>query len=186
MRRFSGTRVTLGACAQLLLALAVGAGCSSSGSHAATATTPPQHFARTAEGLRSAALAWSKAFLTGSPRDILNMEGPECLPDTTTTFNERFVENYLTSERKVMRRNFGVDLDAIKNHGVAVRHFTPSRGEARVLYDLPESATGNDNWVEYSWHDNSWKVSDCHAPIGGSSSSSSSTATVPAPSTPRG
>jgi hypothetical protein len=170
--------------ALIVVMMAVSA-CSSSGSGApsangSTTTAPAQHFARTPDGMRAAALAWSKAFLTGSPHDISNMQGPECVPDTTTTFSEKFLEAYLKGERAVMRRRIGVALDAIKNHGVAVRNFTPSRGEAQVLYDLPESATGNDNWVEYSWHDSSWKVSNCNAPIGGSSSSSS-TATTPAP-----
>ena len=162
--------------------LTVIAGCTSgsgtaSSTSAATTTEPAPHFAGTTVGLRSAALQWSKAFLTGSQHDIFDMEGPECLPDTTTTFSEKLVENYLKGERAVMQRHIGIDLAAITNHGVAVRNFTPSRAEARVLYDLPESATGNDNWVEYSRHDNSWKVSDCRAPIGGSSSSPSSATT---------
>ena len=165
-----------------LIAVA-GCGGSSGGSAADRSTTtatasPPA--ARTAAGLRAAALAWSQAFLTGSPSAILSMEGPECRPGgTTTTFDQKTVDAYLKTEREAMRRHFGVALDEIKNHGVEVRNFTTAGGEARVRYDLPESVTGNDNWVEFAWH-GSWQVADCRAPIGGSSSSSSSSATTPA------
>jgi hypothetical protein len=62
-----------------------------------------------------------------------------------------------------------------------VRNVTDTSGEAEVQYDLPASAVGNDNWVTFERHNGHWKVSDCHAPIGGSSSSSSGTATAPPP-----
>ena len=103
-----------------------------SGSGTASSTSAADHNAARAtlrpappSGLREAALQWSKAFLTGSPHDIFDMEGPECLSDTTTTFSEKVAENYLKGERAVMRRHFGVDLAALTNHGVEVRNFTP-------------------------------------------------------------
>jgi len=127
--------------------------------------------------LRTAALAWSKAFLTGTPEDIARMQSPECAANTSTTFSERFLTIYLQAERQVMRHHFGIDLSAIKIRGVLVRNVTASSGEAEVQYDLPESATGNYNWVTYELHAGQWKVADCHAPIGGSASSASSAAT---------
>lgn len=78
-----------------------------------------------------------------------------------------------------MAKHFGRPLDTIVMVRVLVRHVTRSRGEALVEYDLPAAVVGNDNWVTYAMHDGRWKVSDCNAPIGGSSSSGSSTAPAP-------
>jgi hypothetical protein len=80
-----------------------------------------------------------------------------------------------------MAKNLGRPLDRIKIIGVAVRNVTRSSGDALVEYDLPANVEGNDNWVSYAIHDGRWKVSDCHAPIGGSSSSASSSATTTTP-----
>jgi hypothetical protein len=46
--------------------------------------------------------------------------------------------------------------------------------EAEVRHDLPESITGNDNTVSHERIDGAWKVADCIAPFGGSSSTSCS------------
>jgi hypothetical protein len=129
---------------------------------------------KSVEGLRAAALAWSRAFLTGTPAEIFAMEGPECRPATATTLSNDTISAYLAGERAMMKQHFGMPLDAITEHGVSVRNFTGTTGEALVQYDLPESKTGNDNWVTYALHGGAWKVADCHAPIGGSSSSASS------------
>lgn len=71
-----------------------------------------------------------------------------------------------------MRRRLGRPLDAIGVRGVRVRNVTATTGEAEVQYDLPRSVVGNDNWVEFRLENGRWKVSNCHAPIGGESSSS--------------
>jgi hypothetical protein len=80
-----------------------------------------------------------------------------------------------------MAKYLGRPLDKIKINGVALRNVTSSSGDALVEYDLPAKVVGNDNWVNYAIHDGRWKVSDCHAPIGGSSSSGSSTVTTSTP-----
>jgi len=152
-----------------------------SGSYNRSSSTAGSKSATNAD-LRTAALAWSKAFLTGTPEDIARMQGPECAANTSTTFSEHFLTMYLQAEREVMRRHFGVDPGAIKIRGVLVRNVTANRGEAEVQYELPESTTGNYNWVTYELLDGRWKVADCHAPIGGSASSASS-ATAPSTDT---
>jgi hypothetical protein len=91
------------------------------------------------------------------------------------------VDQYLRGERAVMEKYLGRPLDKIKISGVALRDVTSTRGEALVEYDLPANVVGSDNWVTYTIHHGRWKVSDCHAPIGGSSSSSSATVTAPPP-----
>ena len=131
------------------------------------------------EQIRAAALAYSRAFLTGTPADLAYMQGPECTRDTSTTYSDQFLAAYLKGMRATIQRHIGVDLGRIKVRGVALRNVSSTRAEADVQYDLPESATGNDNWVEYTLHDGRWKVSNCDAPIGGSSSSSESSATRP-------
>jgi hypothetical protein len=91
----------------------------------------------------------------------------------------RTVSQYLRTERAVMRKYYGRPLDKIKITRVVVRNVTSTTGEALVEYDLPSAVVGNDNWVSYTVHDGRWKVSDCHAPIGGSSSSKSSSGSSP-------
>jgi hypothetical protein len=76
--------------------------------------------------------------------------------------------------RVVMAKYFGRSLDRIKIKGVSIRNDTAASGEALIEYDLPADVVGNDNWVTYAIHDDRWKVSDCRAPIGGSSAGASS------------
>ena len=124
--------------------------------------------------LRAAARAWAEAFLTGSARDIEAMQGPECRSPTAGTAPDAVTRSYLRRLRVVMRDHFGKPLDQIEILGVSVRNVTADHGEARVRYALPRAKTGNDNWVEYARHGGRWKVSNCHAPIGGESRTSES------------
>lgn len=128
--------------------------------------------------LRAAALAWSNAFLTGTPDDILALDGPQCRPATSSTINARAAAAELQQLRDQIQLRTGLAPDAIKIRGVLTRNVTANRGEAEVQYDLPQSVAGNDNWVTYEVHEGQWKVADCNAPIGGNSSSKSSTATT--------
>jgi hypothetical protein len=61
---------------------------------------------------------------------------------------------------------------------------TANRGEAQVIYDLPQERVGNDNWVQFTLHRGQWKVSNCHAPILGDSSSSNGPASPTSSTTP--
>jgi hypothetical protein len=72
-----------------------------------------------------------------------------------------------------MRRALGRPLAKIHVRDVELRNVTANRGEAQVIYNLPQAKVGNDNWVEFTRHRGHWKVSNCHAPILGNSSSSS-------------
>jgi hypothetical protein len=125
-------------------------------------------------GVRAAALKWEKVFLTGTPKQIFAMEGPECRSTSSTTLPKQVLEQYLAGQRAVMRKTLGVPLTKVPVRGVEVRDVTSTRGSAQVLYDLPESKVGNDNWVEFRLHRGTWLVANCHAPIGGRSSSSAS------------
>jgi hypothetical protein len=127
-------------------------------------------------GLRSAAREWSKAFLTGTVADIRAMEGASCL--STPAVAPAEARAYLQAERVEMEHYLGVPLSSIRITGVQVREVTATTGEAEVHYALTASVVGNDNWVSYAYQHGQWKVSDCHAPIGGESSS-------PSPSTPQ-
>jgi len=127
------------------------------------------------------AAAWAHAFLVGSLDDIKALQGPECADHSGTTLPIRTVNQYLSSERAVMQKYLGRPLDKINIRRVVVRNVTSTTGEALVEYDLPTSLAGNDNWVTYAIHEGRWKVSDCHAPIGGRSSSASGTVTAPTP-----
>jgi hypothetical protein len=122
-------------------------------------------------GLKAAARAWSRAFLTGTVANIRSMEGASCLsgPSVAPTV----AEGYLRAERTAMERELGVPLASIRIKGVEVRDVTATTGDAEVHYALPASVVGNDNWVSYGYQDGRWKVTDCHAPIGGESSSPS-------------
>jgi len=131
--------------------------------------------------LKATAVAWAHAFLVGSVDDIKALQGPECADHSGTTLPIRTVNQYLRGERVVMQKYVGRPLDEISVRGVVVRNVTSTTGEALVGYDLPAALVGNDNWVGYTVHGGRWKVSDCHAPIGGSSSSGSGTVTAPTP-----
>jgi hypothetical protein len=135
----------------------------------------------TSATLKATAVAWAHAFLVGSVDDIKALQGPECADRGGTTLPVRTVSQYLRGERAVMAKYLGRPLGTIKITGVALRNVTSSGGDALVAYDLPANVVGNDNWVSYAIHDGRWKVSDCHAPIGGSSSSASGSVAAPTP-----
>jgi hypothetical protein len=101
------------------------------------------------------------------------MQGPECTSDAPK-YSAEFLDNYLRAERLVMGRHFGRSLDKVRIRGVRIRNVTSTTGEAEVVYDLPESKVGNDNWVLYRLHDGRLKVANCNAPIGGESSGAAS------------
>jgi hypothetical protein len=122
-------------------------------------------------GLRDAARAWSKAFLTGPAANIRSLEGASCL--STPTLAPTAVKAYLRAQRAEMEHYLAVPLASIRIKGVQVREVTATTGDAEVQYALPASVIGNDNWVSYGYQDGQWKVTDCHAPIGGESSSAS-------------
>ena len=121
-------------------------------------------------GLQAAATTWARAFLTGTVADIQASEGVEC----RTHPNPSVAAAYLAAERKVMARYAGQPLGTIKVLGVDTRNVTSTTGDAEVRYNLPAGRAGNDNWVSYKYESGSWKVANCHAPIGGESSRSSS------------
>jgi hypothetical protein len=126
-------------------------------------------------GLRAAAMAWSHAFLTGTVADIRNMEGAPCrsVPIVSPTV----VKAYLKGMRAELQHYLGTPLRSIRITGVRTRNVTATTGGAEVKYALPASVVGNDDWVSYGYQHGKWKVTNCHAPIGGESSSSSSSAT---------
>jgi hypothetical protein len=133
----------------------------------------------TAAGLRAAAIAWAKTFLTGSPEAMRRLQGPECRSSASRSIPKAVRTGYLRALRTSMRRQLGEPLDEIRISGVELRNVSARRGEAQVLYELPVSKVGNDNWVEFTLHHGQWKVSDCKAPILGNS-----TAAVPLTSLP--
>ena len=104
------------------------------------------------------------------------MEGSPCLPRPAVT--TKLAESDLSAERAEMERALGVPLPSIKISGVRVRDVTAASGEAEVRYALPASVVGNDNWVSFGYQDGRWKVTSCHAPIGGESSSPSASASA--------
>jgi len=97
------------------------------------------------------------------------MEGASCL--SAPTVAPAVAEAYLKAQRAEMERYLAVPLASIRIRGVEVRDVTATTGDAEVHYALPASVVGNDNWVSYGYQDGQWKVTDCHAPIGGESSS---------------
>lgn len=127
--------------------------------------------AATQAEVEAAAVAWAKAFLTGSAADIRRLQGPECRSTTSSTLSQPDTERYLRGLRKVMRQTAGKPLRDIHVVSVETRNLTGGHGEAQVLYNLPESVAGNDNWVEFTRHRGQWKVSNCNAPIFGQSTS---------------
>jgi hypothetical protein len=75
-----------------------------------------------------------------------------------------------------MRRQLGKPLGQVHVRDVELRNVTGNRGEAQVIYDLPQRKVGNDNWVEFALHGGHWKVSNCNAPILGNSTSTTASA----------
>jgi hypothetical protein len=135
--------------------------------------------------LRAAALSWAKTFLTGSPTGILRLQGPECRStSTSSSLPKAAVALYLRGLRASMRRQLGKSLTQIHVRNVELRNMTANRGEAQVVYDLPQARVGNDNWVEFTLHRGHWRVSNCHAPILGNSSSSNGPAIPSSTTTP--
>ena len=143
--------------------------CASCGTGSAAPSSPAPPSATTVTGLRAAALAWSRAFLTGTVSDIRSLEGTACL----TTGSATVEAEDLSGLRGVMQEHIGVPLDHIRVLGVQVRQATATSGQAEVEYDLPASVVGNDNWVTYQVQNGHWKETNCHAPIGGESQSAS-------------
>lgn len=126
-------------------------------------------------GLRAAAVAWSHAFLTGTVADIRNMEGAPCR--SGPTMSPTVVKAYLKGMRAELQHYLGTPLRSIRITRVRTRDVTATTGDAEVEYALPALVVGNDDWVSYGYQHGKWKVTNCHAPIGGESSSSSSSAT---------
>ena len=144
----------------LAVTLAVSAACGSS-SASPTDATPA--------GLRATAIAWSKAFLTGTVTDIESLESTNC----RTSPKPSVAARYLRGMRAGLEHYLGTPLGSIRIVRVQVRNVTATGGEAEVQYDLPEAKTGNDNWVGYTYQDGQWRVADCRAPIGGESAGAS-------------
>ena len=126
----------------------------------------------TPAGLQAAAISWAEEFLTGTAANIYNMQGAECRSSTNP--NSPAATAYLRGVRAEMERYLSQPLASIKVTGVQLRNFTAASGEAEDQYDLSAAKVGNDNWVAYDYEEGQWKVSNCHAPIGGESSSTSS------------
>lgn len=178
------------AVAALGLCLLVMAGCSS-GSKASTsagsgadvgdigaglATEPG------VSGLRAAARAYAQAWLTGTASEIEGLRanapcGPNGAPISanTPTLNS----STLAGLRSQITRAVGRPLAEVHITSVDTRAVTATRGEAEAIYDLPESAAGNDNWLEYRYVDGRWRVDDCKLTIGGSGAHSSGGSSAP-------
>jgi hypothetical protein len=147
--------------------------CAACGPGASSQPAPGSPTDKGVSGLRSAARIWSQAFLTGTAARIRTMEAASCL--STATVAPPTEAAYLRAERVEMEHDLGVPLASIRITGVQVRDVTATTGEALVRYRLPASVVGNDNWVSYGYREGRWKVTNCHAPIGGESSSASVT-----------
>ena len=139
---------------------------------AACGSTSPLSSDQSAAGLRAAAATWAHAFLTGTVADIQASEGTECL----THPNPVVAANYLRGIRAAMEHYTGAPLGSIHIVDVVTRNVTSTTGEAEVRYNLPVGREGSDNWVAYKYENGSWKVANCHAPIGGESASSPASA----------
>jgi hypothetical protein len=150
-----------------------------------TSTTRPPATPKSTSELRAAAIAWARVFLTGTLHELRSMQGPECRPATTRSTLPLSVQDaYFRALRLSMRHYAGRALSKIRILDVEMRNVTATRGEAQVVYDLPISKVGNDNWVEFTVHRGRWLVSDCKAPIGGNSSASTDSSASVATSTP--
>lgn len=130
---------------------------------------------KTSAGLRATAMAWSRAFLTGTVADIQAMEGVECR--TGPRYSSSFLASYLRASRVQEERYLVQSLGSIRVVGVLTRNITSTSGEAEVTYDLPVTKAGNDNWVLYRYEGGIWKVANCNVPIGGESTYSHSSTT---------
>jgi hypothetical protein len=122
-------------------------------------------------GLRAAAVAWAHAVFTGTVADIRGIEGSQCR--SGPHYSPTVLNEYLKGMRSGLQHTLGTPLRLIRITGVRTRNVTATTGDAEVLYALPATVVGNDNWVSYSYQHGKWKVSSCHYPIGGESVSSS-------------
>jgi hypothetical protein len=179
----SARRIMATAAAGLALAGCGSGNTTSTGAGTSVAsTTVPRSSAShptSSDGVRAAALAWAHAFLTGTPLDIYNLQGPECLTGVKPTpANIPAAAAALQQERSGLEQHVGMSMAAVqaKITGASVRNVTDTTAEATVEYDLPASVTGNDNWVTYELIDGKWKVQDCRPPFGGSGDSASGSA----------
>jgi hypothetical protein len=159
--------------------------CSSSTSTSApratesSTTTAPG--ASPAATLRTAALAWAHAFLTGTVMEQQSyLQGPCLTGEKPTQSKIAAATARLNQERDRIQRTLGISTATIQSKidGVSTRNVTAKTGEAEVRYDLPVAATGNDNWVTYELVGGKWKVQNCRSPLGGSSSSASTPPTT--------
>jgi hypothetical protein len=122
-------------------------------------------------GLRAAAVAWAHAVFTGTVADIKGMEGSPCR--SGPHYSPTVLNEYLTGMRAGLQHSLGAPLRLIRITGVRTRNVTATTGDTNVLYALPATVVGNDNWVTYGYQHGKWRVTSCHYPIGGESVSSS-------------
>jgi len=117
--------------------------------------------------IQAAAVAWAKAYLTGTLADIHTMEGFQC--SYHSSLSPAFLSAYLNAERAGLAKSLETPLNMLRITGVLTRNVTATQGEAEVVYNLPTAKVGNDNWVSYQIQHGTWKEINCHAPIGGES-----------------
>jgi hypothetical protein len=171
----------------LAICLLAAAGCGS----ASKASTSPGSAARSGgtapalstepgvAGLQAAARAYAQAWLTGTAGEIEHLRaGAPCGPDgaPNSANPPTLTESQLSGLRSIITRMVGRPLDQVHITSIETRDVTTTRGEAEAVYDLPESATGNDNWLEYRYADGRWRVDGCKLTIGGSSEQASGSA----------
>jgi hypothetical protein len=113
--------------------------------------------------IRAAASDWAKAFIAGTFNDFKRLQGSDCNTSTReSTVDARAGAAQLAQLRRDLRQRLGVPLDQVKILGVSVRRVTARTAEAEVIYNLPASVVGSDNWVTYEFDYGLWKV-DCRA-----------------------
>jgi hypothetical protein len=116
--------------------------------------------------LRTTSVAWAHALLVGSLDEIATILDSKCAwPDISTAADRKASELYLQHIRTVLRSEMQMDLKAVKIRSVALRNVTASSGEALVEYELPPSAVGIENWVNYRLNDGQWRVVACQLPV---------------------
>ena len=128
---------------------------------------------RADDSVRSAALAYARAYLTGTALDLYALQGPQCLTGAEPSpSNEAAANAEVQQMRDALQLRAGLSAQAIQEKitDVSVRNETTTSAEAKVNYALPASVTGNDDWVTYERLNGAWKVQDCHPPFGTSSS----------------
>jgi hypothetical protein len=141
-------------------------GCSGASSSSSSVALPAPR--EPVGSIQAAAVSWARAFLTGTVADLKGMEGRECTANTPQ-YSPAFLSTYLEADRENLERSMGVPINQIRIIGVTTQNVTATQGQAEVLYNLPSSKAGNDNWVTYQIENGRWKETNCHAPIGGES-----------------